>query len=150
VAKEENGHQETVACENRGCNNPSQFTDPQGPNQEVHEQASEAKVQEHGVTVGLFRGEEVKKESKRVKNRGFKVGPEGHSSKDVGIPVRDLMMKVYFVVEELFDPQIKGDEVVADQKVPRKDDLPEEIKAEQPYHDEGKDIFLIERELHRK
>jgi hypothetical protein len=94
-------------------------------------------VQEHGIAIGFFRGDKVEKESERIEDGRFEMGPEGHSSEDVGIPVRDLMVNAHFVVQELFHAQIEGDEVVTDQKVPRKNDVPEQIKAEETYDTEG-------------
>ena len=137
MPEKKNGHHETVAHEDGGCDETPEFCDAQGPCQEIHEEACEHEVQEHGIAISLFRGEEVKKESERVEDRGFEMGPEWHSSENVGIPVRDLMVNVHLVVQELFHAQIEGDEVVTDQKVPRKNDVPEQISAEEAYDTEG-------------
>ena len=45
------------------------------------------------------------------------MGQEGHSSEDEGVPVGDLMVKPYFIIEEFFHSQIEADKIVADQKM---------------------------------
>jgi hypothetical protein len=86
-------------------------------------------VQEHGVAIGLFGGEEAKNKSEGIEEGGFKMSKVGHAAEDVRIPVRDLMVKAQLVVEELLHGQIELLEVDADQSVAL-EDVPEKITAE--------------------
>ena len=86
-------------------------------------------MQEHGVAIGLFWGEEVKKKSEGIEEGGFKMSKVGHATEDVRIPVRDLVVKAQLVVEELLHGQIELLEVDADQSVAL-EDVPEKITAE--------------------
>jgi len=86
-------------------------------------------VQEHGVAIGLFWGEEVKKKSEGIEEGGFKMSQVGHAAEDVGIPVGDRLVEAELVVEELLHGQIELLEVDADQSVAL-EDVPEKITAE--------------------
>jgi hypothetical protein len=111
VPQKEDGHYETVAGENRCGNEAPKLGKAQGACQKVREAPCEHEVQEHGIAVSFLGRHQIEKESQRVEDCGFEVGPKGHASENVRIPVGDGSVEVDLIIQELLHGHIKLYEV---------------------------------------
>ena len=70
-------------------------------------------MNQHGKSVGSFRGYDPEQGIRGVKNGRFKMGPERDTAEDVWVPQRDGMKFVDLVIEKLLHPHIECDEIIS-------------------------------------
>ena len=102
----------------------------------MHESAGKVNVKEDRVTISSFRGHEPEKDVQGVEDGGLEMGPEGDSTEHIGVPVRNAVVKVDLVIEELLHSQVKGKKVGSKKKMTLEHDLPEH--KETGNHQQGK------------
>jgi hypothetical protein len=71
------------------------------------------------------------------------VRPERNAAENIRVPERDGMVGMYFIVQELFQPQIKSNEIISKQEVPSKDNISEKERAETGQQEAKQKIFSI-------
>ena len=140
----EEGHHKAIAGKDDTRDKTASLLQPDSSGQRVHENACKNKMQEHGDIVGFKRWDHPEKKPERIKDRRFKVGPERHSPKNIGVPEWDRSVDVDLIVKELLHRQVKLDKVHSDQVMATNDDVPEQIEAKTTKCGESKEFFLVE------
>jgi hypothetical protein len=105
-------------------------------------------MQEHGVAVSFFWTHHQEKEIERIENSRFKMGPERHSSKHVGVPKWDGVICSELIVEKLLHTQIKGYEVSSKKRMPMDKDVFEKKERCESEDQARRQVFLAGKMFH--
>ena len=88
-------------------------------------------MEEHGIPVSFAWSDHPEEETERVEDGGFKVGPKGDSTEDIGIPIWNRMVNPYLVVKEVFHGEVEAGKIIPDKPLASYDDFSEEKKSKE-------------------
>ncbi|MBW1766637.1 MAG: hypothetical protein JRJ65_06235 [Deltaproteobacteria bacterium] len=77
----------------------------------------------HRIPVGYFRRHNPKEKIQRIEYRRFEMAPKGDATKNIGIPVRDAMVLLYLINQELLKAKIESKKIGTKEEMPAKDDI---------------------------
>jgi len=144
MADVEQCHDKAIACIDRTCNETSCPTYVQGSHETVREYAGQNEMEEHGIPISSVGSDQPEEKTERIEDGGFKMGPKGDSTEDIGIPIWNRMVNPELIMKKLFHGKVEADKIISDKPLSSYDDLPEEKKSKDTQEGYQKGILMGE------
>jgi hypothetical protein len=101
-------------------------------------------MEEHGIPVSSVWRDQPEEKTERIEDGGFKMGPKGDSTEDIGIPIGDRMVNPELIMKKCFHGKVEADKIISDKPLSSYDDLPEEKKSKDTQEGYQKGILMGE------
>jgi hypothetical protein len=101
-------------------------------------------MEEHGIPVSSVGSDQPEEKTERIEDGGFKMGPKGDSTEDIGIPIWNRTMNPELIMKKPFHGKVEANKIIPDKPLSSHDDLPEEKKSEDTQKRYQKGVFIGE------